>query len=447
MTSDGDAAVPADGRLQHVADAFALRSRFRTIATTGTNGKTTTTSMIAAIIAASGEPAAALTTVGAHVAGRPAPMPAVARGATGAARSPGLLLFLDTIGKAAAVGVRTLALEVTSLALAEGFAERWPADVAVFTNLTRDHLDLHGSPEAYLAAKAQLFMRLVPGGTAILNRDDPTSALLREVLAPTTRTLDYSLDSASGADLAAEHIALGIGETRVELAPGPLADRLGGQLKLATTGRVNVANALGAALAAFAAGYDAAAILRGLAGFTGARGRFELVRFDADGDTSGPPPRVFVDYAHTSDGLENTLRSARALLLTASEAPRGRLICVFGCGGGGDPGKRPLMGQTADALADIVILTADNPRNETPEGIAADILAGVPSRRAAWIVEHDRAAAIMRALELARDGLQGGREDLIVIAGKGHETVQVVGAERRPFDDVAVVKAAFAQLR
>jgi UDP-N-acetylmuramyl-tripeptide synthetase len=370
-------------------------------------------------------------------------MPAAARGATGADRSPGLLLFRDTIGKAAAAGVRTLALEVTSLALAEGFAERWPADVAVFTNLTRDHLDLHGSPEANLAAKAQRFRRLVPGGAAVLNRDDPASLLLKEVLAPTTRVLEYSL--AGQADLAAQHIALGIGETVVTLAPGPLADRLGGRLQLATTGRVNVANALGGALAAFAAGYDAPAILRGLAGFTGARGRFERVRFD--GEAGGPVPRVFVDYAHTSDGLENTLRSARALLMTASEATRGRLLCVFGCGGGGDPGKRPLMGQTADALADVVVLTADNPRNETPEGIAAAILAGVPAPRATWIVEHDRATAIARALAFARDSLRSGREDLVVIAGKGHETVQVVGTERRPFDDVAVAKAAFARLR
>ena len=388
----------------------AARPHLRTIATTGTNGKTTTTSMVAAIVEAAGELPARLTTVGAWVGDAliPAPTPSEE--------------FLGTVERAVVAGVRTLALEVTSKALAEGLARGWPPDVAVFTNLTRDHLDVHRSAEAYLAAKAQLFMALVAGQTAVLNADDPSSALLREVIAPGVVIATFSVRDRT-ASLAAEAIELTPGATHVRLAPSPLADALGGALALAVSGAVHVQNALAAALATHAAGYAPAAIRAGLERFATVPGRFEVV---------GTRPLVVVDYAHTPDGLIGTLATARELC-------RGQLTCVFGCGGDRDRGKRPLMAAAVDARADLAVLTTDNPRHEAPAAIARDVLAGAAAPRARWIVELDRA----RAIELAIGG--AGPEDVVVIAGKGHERVQEIAGQTLPFADVDVARAAIAR--
>ncbi|MFO0560815.1 MAG: UDP-N-acetylmuramoyl-L-alanyl-D-glutamate--2,6-diaminopimelate ligase [Polyangiales bacterium] len=385
----------------------------RTIATTGTNGKTTTTSMIASIVEASGEPWARLTTLGATVHGEPIDE-----------RSP-MREFLATVERSVQLGVRTLALEVTSKALLDGFARQWPPSIAVFTNLTRDHLDLHKTPEAYLAAKAQLFMALGATGVAVLNDDDPSSALLREVIAPSVTVLGYSVDPArTDARLAARRIAVTPGKTLIDLADSPLAARLAGRLALSVTGAVHAQNALAAALATDAAGYSAEAIARGLESFTGVAGRFEIVH---------RAPLVVVDYAHTPDGLSRTLETARALC-------ERRLLCVFGCGGDRDLGKRGEMGSIADALADVVVLTSDNPRSEEPARIAAMVREGAPSPRAQWLLELDRAAAIERAISLAHDP-----RDVVVIAGKGHERTQEIAGVVRPFSDVAVARAAIAQ--
>jgi UDP-N-acetylmuramoyl-L-alanyl-D-glutamate--2,6-diaminopimelate ligase len=386
----------------------AARAKLRTVATTGTNGKTTTTSMVAAIVAAAGEPSARLTTVGAWVAGElvPAPTPTEE--------------FLATVERAVAAGVRTLALEVTSKALGEGLARRWPADVAVFTNLTRDHLDMHGSPEAYLAAKAQLFITLREGTTAVLNAGDPSSELIREVIPPGVIVETFSV--IGEATLAAREVEVAPGATRVVLARSALADELGGELRLSVSGGVHAQNALGAALAARAAGYPAAAIRAGLEAFTGVAGRFEVV---------GRAPLVVVDYAHTPDGLVGTLTTARELC-------RGELVCVFGCGGDRDKGKRPEMGAIVDARADVAVLTTDNPRFEDPAAIAAMVQAGA-APRARWIVELDRA----KAIELAVAGAKP--DDVVVIAGKGHEKVQEVAGRELPFSDVEVARAAIAR--
>jgi UDP-N-acetylmuramoyl-L-alanyl-D-glutamate--2,6-diaminopimelate ligase len=390
----------------------AAHARLRTVATTGTNGKTTTTSMIAAIVAAAGEPSARVTTVGAWVGTEliPAPTP--------------MAEFLAAVERAVAVGVRTLALEVTSKALASGIARQWPPHVAVFTNLTRDHLDVHGSPEAYLAAKAQLFMALPPDGVAVLNDDDPSSALLREVMPPGVRVERFSVRG-GGCDLAASAVEVRPGGTRVVLAPSPLARELDGALELAVTGGVHAQNALGAALAARAAGYPAAAIRAGLATFRGVAGRFEVV---------GERPLIVVDYAHTPDGLVGTLATARELCRRG-----GVVICVFGCGGDRDRGKRPQMAAVVDERADIAVLTTDNPRREDPAAIAADVRAGVPAPRARWIEELARARAIELAIALARP------DDVVVIAGKGHEQVQEVGGVELPFSDVEVARAAITR--
>ncbi len=384
------------------------RARLLTIATTGTNGKTTTTSMVAAIVGASGELPVRLTTVGAWVGVDKIPAPTPTEE------------FLITVETAVERGAKTLALEVTSKALGEGLARRWPAQIAVFTNLTRDHLDMHGSPEAYLAAKAQLFMTLEAGGTAVLNADDASSALIREVIAPGVHVVTYSVTG--DATLAATAVELAPGKTTIKFAPSAVADALGGVIELGVSGGVHAQNALGAALAAHAAGYSAAAIRAGLESFRGVAGRFEMVSRD---------PLIVVDYAHTPDGLVGTLTTARELC-------RGTLYCVFGCGGDRDKGKRPQMGAIVDERADVAVLTTDNPRFEEPAAIARDVEAGSQGR-ARWIVELDRAKAIALAIADARPG------DVVVIAGKGHELVQEIRGVEHPFSDVEVARAAIAR--
>jgi UDP-N-acetylmuramoyl-L-alanyl-D-glutamate--2,6-diaminopimelate ligase len=398
-----------------LADRFRrARARLRTVGVTGTNGKTTTTTMIGAVVAAAGEPDARLTTLGAWVCGE------------AIAAADKTEEFLATVERAVERGVRTLALEVTSKALMAGHARRWPAHVGVFTNLTRDHLDMHGSGEAYLAAKAQLFMTLPPGGVAVLNRDDPSSPLILKVTPRHVQVRTFSVRDPA-ATLAATRVVPSGSGTRATLAPSPLADALGGELTLRVVGAVHMQNALAAALACDALGYPAAAIAAGLRDYQTVAGRFEIV---AD------RPLVVVDYAHTPDGLAGTLRTAREIVDAAQRG--GRVICVFGCGGGRDRGKRPQMGAIADRLADLVVLTTDNPRREDPAAIAAEVQAGAAAPRVPWQLELDRRRAIEQAV---RDA---GPEDLVVIAGKGHEEVQEVAGVDHPFSDAAIARAAAA---
>jgi UDP-N-acetylmuramoyl-L-alanyl-D-glutamate--2,6-diaminopimelate ligase len=385
--------------------------RLRTAAVTGTNGKTTTTSMICAVVAAAGEPAARLTTLGAWIDDEKIECETDSEE------------FLETVERSVARGVRTLALEVTSKALMNGLARAWPAHVAVFTNLTRDHMDMHGSAEAYLAAKAQLFMTLPPGGVAVLNRDDPASPLLLEVIPKHVKVVTFSVRDPR-ATLAATAIVPAATGTRATLAPSPLAHALGDRLHLAVVGAVHVQNALGAALACDALGYSGDVIAQGLEHYQTVAGRFEIV---------AERPLVVVDYAHTPDGLDGTLRTAREIV--TAEGKGGRVICVFGCGGGRDRGKRPQMGEIADRLSDLVVLTTDNPRHEEPAAIAAEIRAGAPSPRAAWTIELDRRAAIGHAIG------QAAPDDLVVIAGKGHEAVQEVNGVEHPFSDAEVARS------
>jgi UDP-N-acetylmuramoyl-L-alanyl-D-glutamate--2,6-diaminopimelate ligase len=402
------------------ASLDAIHQATRTACVTGTNGKTSTTSMIEAIVAASGEPTARVTTLGAWVNGIQ-----VAEEATGEA-------FALAVRAAHRAGVRTLAIETTSQALAEGFAREWPADVGVFTNLSRDHLDYHGTPEHYLAAKAQLFMNLRPGGAAVLNAADPSSALLGEILPPGVRLLAYAARPVAPESvglplvLAAERVEARRDGTLITLVPSPLAEALSGSLRLRMVGEVQAENALGAALAARALGYEPAVIRRGIEGFAGVPGRFQMV---------WARPLVVVDFAHTPDALWRTLRLARQLV----QPEGGRVICVFGCGGNRDAGKRPEMGRVASEESDLVIVTTDNPRNEDAATIAAEIVAGAGGG-AEVVIEPDRAAAIAR-------GISGARAyDAVVIAGKGHERVQIVGEQVTPFDDAGVARAICSTL-
>jgi UDP-N-acetylmuramoyl-L-alanyl-D-glutamate--2,6-diaminopimelate ligase len=337
--------------------------------------------------------------------------------------------FVRTVKRAREVGARTLALEVTSRALEAGFAARWPAHIAVFTNLTHDHLDRHQTPERYLAAKAQLFVRLRPGGVAVLNACDPASALLAGVLPSSARAVGYGAPPAS--ELAAGKVPLALAAARlschehgtvVELALSALAARLGGARSLRVLGAFQADNALGAALAAAEAGFAPAAIRRGLAEFSGVPGRCEVVSRE---------PLVLVDFAHTPDALARLLESARTL----AARPGGRLGCVFGCGGERDAEKRPRMGELADRLADAVWLTTDNPRSEPAVQIAAMVRKGARGA-ARWTDLPVRRAAIAAAVRWA------GPKDVVVIAGRGAELQQHLSEGPVPFDDRDAVRQA-----
>jgi UDP-N-acetylmuramoyl-L-alanyl-D-glutamate--2,6-diaminopimelate ligase len=339
--------------------------------------------------------------------------------------------FVRTLRRAHEVGARTLALEVTSRALEAGFAARWPAQIAVFTNLTHDHLDRHGTPERYLAAKAQLFVRLRPAGVAVLNAADPASALLAEVVPSDARCVRFLAQPGLGAagpalELSVERVSCDEHGTRIELVPSPLAEALGGGLQLRVLGAFQIDNALAAALAAAAAGYGAAAIRRGLAEFGGVPGRFEVCSRE---------PLVLVDFAHTPDALSRVLDSARALVKYG-----GRLACVFGCGGERDTEKRPRMGELADRLADVVWLTTDNPRGDDPAQVAAMVRAGIRGR-AIWHDQPDRCAAIRAAVAWA------GPHDVVVVAGRGHETLQQLASGPIPLLDADAVREALQRRR
>jgi len=284
-------------------------------------------------------------------------------------------------------GNRSCAMEATSHASAMGRLDGTRFEVLVFTNLAHEHLDFHGTMEEYFAAKARLFAQ---AERAVVNVADPYGRRLAEAF-PHAVTFD------------------------------PSHERLDADLKL--RGHFNVENALAAAAAARALGIDEASIRAGIEAVEGVPGRFEEI-------DEGQPFRVFVDYSHKPASLENILRAARQLT-------SGQLVCVFGCGGDRDREKRPVMGRIARELADVAIVTSDNPRSEDPMAIIEDVLAGAPDLD----VEPDRRAAITSAIGKARDG------DVVVIAGKGHEQGQEIGGVKTPFDDREVARAVLRAAR
>jgi len=328
--------------------------------------------------------------------------------------------FLETLQRCLARGGRYAALEFTSEALALGFAKAWPCRVAAFTNLSLDHSDAHGSPEHYLASKAQLFMALTPGGTAVLNGRDSAAQLLMEVIPFGVNVVTYGVASRGEAwtplDLAAHSVQLGFEGTRFGLEPCARFPDLPRTLNIRAVGEIFVENALAALGAALASGVPALAAARALSRVQPPPGRFQIVR---------ERPYAVVDYAHTPDALSRTLDTARALC-------SGRVCVVFGAGGQRDSNKRPLMGAAARS-ADRVILTSDNPRNEDPEAIMAQIAEGLGDH-AEVVRELDRA----RAIELALRG--AGPDDLLIIAGKGHELEQETAGMRSAFSDEAIVR-------
>jgi UDP-N-acetylmuramoyl-L-alanyl-D-glutamate--2,6-diaminopimelate ligase len=374
------------------------------VGVTGTNGKTTTAFLLFSILAAAGRRPGLLGTIENRIGGE-------RRAAT---RTTAEAIDLQrTFRELLDAGDRSCALEATShgSALKRLLGVRFSA--LVFTNLSQDHLDFHGTMEEYFAAKRRLFTEPgLDGGRppAAINVGDPYGrALAEELRALGEQPTEFSLADAADLEVTATGSSFRIGEL-------DLTTRL--------RGRFNVENVLGAVAAARILGVEEEAIAAGVEHLAGVPGRFEAV-------DEGQPFAVLVDYSHTPDALESLLTEARSLAT-------GRLLCVFGCGGDRDRGKRPLMGEIASRLADAVIVTSDNPRSEDPQAIIDEILAGVAGPVE---VEADRAAAIARALEEADAG------DVVVIAGKGHEQGQEFADRTIPFDDGDVAREALRRLQ
>jgi UDP-N-acetylmuramoyl-L-alanyl-D-glutamate--2,6-diaminopimelate ligase len=389
--------------------------RLFTVGVTGTNGKTSTTRWTAACLGALARPVAQTTTLGSFLDDEPFQASRDFRG------------FLATMRAASDRGGRFAAIELTSEALARGFARSWQSHVGVFTNLSHDHLDAHGSPEHYLASKAQLFVMLPPGGWAVLNACDEAARLLAEVVPPHARVVRYGVPTRGSPWARPDLLAVGVETTwegtRIEIEPGGELAHAPRTIRIQAIGDIYAENALAALAAALVVGVEPDDAARALAAAPVPPGRFELV---SGGEARGP--RVVVDFAHTPDALARTLGVARTL------AGGGRVVVVFGAGGDRDHAKRAPMGAAA-SRADRVFLTSDNPRGEDPARIADAIRAGIAPGPDVT-TEIDRRRAIASAVADAADG------DVVVIAGKGHEAEQIVAGQSLPFDDAAEARAA-----
>jgi UDP-N-acetylmuramoyl-L-alanyl-D-glutamate--2,6-diaminopimelate ligase len=380
---------------------------------TGTNGKTTVAYLVHHMLEALGETTGLISTVEVRTG-------AVATNA--ALTTPGALELQRTLRRMVGDGCGSCAMEVSSHALDQSRVRAVDYDVALFTNLTTDHLDYHGTKAHYRAAKKRLFDGLGPDAKADVNADDEAADAL--VADTDARVVTVGLEDATDGgspDGGDRDVSVRVLESTIE----GLRLSIGGRERtFRLAGRFNAYNLALAYAAGRASGHAPDALLDALADAPPVPGRFERLSFD-DGRT------VIVDYAHTPDALENVLQTVGATM-----PAEGALWCVFGCGGDRDRSKRRTMGSVAEHCADRVIVTSDNPRSEEPEAIMNDIRRGMSRPGdAAWIVDRD--AAIRAAAEQAR------APDVVVVAGKGHETVQVVGDEKRPFDDREVAKRHF----
>lgn len=395
----GAVGLVADALLGHPSAALTV------VAVTGTNGKTTSTYLARSVLAANGSTCGLIGTIGGVVGGAPIPV-----GYT----TPDAIAVHELLAQMRDAGDTACAMEVSSHALSQSRVSGVAIDVAIFTNLTRDHLDYHADEEDYFAAKRRLFRRPDGEGAdplAVVNVDDPFGARLAvEVSAMTTSVR-------GDADITVE--ALGRSGPMLELravtprGPFDLSTRLRGAFNL-----TNIAGVIGAG-EALALSHEQISI--GIRSLAGVPGRFEAI-------DEGQDFEVIVDYAHTPDSLENVLVAGRQL------AENSQLIVVFGCGGDRDRGKRPLMGAAVGTAADLAIVTSDNPRSEDPEAIIAEVLGGMSDARAKVAVEPDRGRAIAQALAAA------GLGDVVLLAGKGHEQGQERDGVVTPFDDRDVAR-------
>lgn len=423
---ESEAKIPADyqGAVVSVADTRQaldlLASRFYgspasslyCVGVTGTNGKTSLTYLVEAIFKQYGWLTGVMGTINHHIGTHVWPSQLT---------TPDALELHKRLAEFSSLGAKAAAFEVSSHALAQHRADAIPFDTVVFTNLTRDHLDYHGTLDDYFAAKQRLFDEILWTSTkpelyAIINQDDRYGKRLRVAEKATRwsygeRDADFcfqiSRQDFSGCEFLVRH------------------PRGRAEIKSPLIGRHNVYNCTAAIAVGIAAGVSSETCAAAMATFAGVPGRMERV-------ANGKGIHVFVDYAHTDDALRSVLTAlAEIRRLSGSQA---RLITVFGCGGDRDRGKRPLMARAAVAGSDLVFVTSDNPRTEDPEAIIADVLTGVESadRDQKVFAEVDRRAAIARALRSAAEG------DVVLIAGKGHEDYQILGTEKFPFSDVQV---------
>ena len=381
-------------------------AQLRLAGVTGTNGKTTTVGMLRHLLDEPGSRAASIGTLGVLIGSDGMPMD----GGSGLT-TPGPVELQRVLRTLYDGGVRTVAMETSSHALHQGRVEGLRFEAGVFTNLTRDHLDYHVTMEAYLAAKALLVSLLHAEGTAVTNADDPAW----DALPPAPNTIHFGLSE--GEDVHANNIVYSARGSVWTLGIGPERHTV----HLPLIGDFNIANALAAAGAAWAMQVTPAEIARKLTSMPQVPGRLEII---------SEHPTVLRDYAHTPDALERALDAVRPFTT-------GRLIVVFGCGGDRDRGKRPEMGRIAEAKADRAIVTSDNPRTEDPERILDDIEAGMTPGSHERI--EDRRAAIAHAVHAAGDG------DVVVLAGKGHETYQIRGTVKYPFDEREIVREIISE--
>lgn len=407
-------AVPSLGEMlgQLAARWYGQPSQAMTVlATTGTNGKTSIANLLAGACQQLGTRAAVMGTLGNGFPG--ALVPAVFT-------TPDPLQLQRLLAEFRAQGAKYVALEASSHGLSQGRLSGTCIHTALFTNLTRDHLDYHGDMAAYAASKAGLF-RWPELRAAVINVDDVYGAEMMAQLADNVQCLRYSLNPASDADLVAESVEATLDGLRVQLRLPAHISQKAVTLISPLIGRFNASNLLAVVGGLLSIGHDIAAIAAALAKVSPVPGRMQCLR------EPGTPLAV-VDYAHTPDALAQALKAAR-------EHTQAKLWVVFGCGGGRDTGKRPEMGRIAGELADYVVITTDNPREEDPQAIVDHVRSGLAADRAVRSV-LDRGEAIAQVLA------EAGENDLVLVAGKGHETYQEVHGVRTPFSDVEQVRMA-----
>jgi UDP-N-acetylmuramoyl-L-alanyl-D-glutamate--2,6-diaminopimelate ligase len=378
---------------------------------TGTNGKTTTSYLVESVLQAAGVPCGVFGTIEYRMGGKTK---------TATNTTPESIDLLSYFAELVKAGGKAAVMEVSSHSLAQERVWGFHFAVAVFTNLTQDHLDYHKDFEHYFQAKRCLFEGLgtPPPDWAVINTDDPWGVRLLEL--PYPNRLTYGLNG----DAQVVPKQVGSSPSGTEAIIATPAGKL--QISSSLVGRANLANILAAIATGVAMGISNAKIEEGIANLQAVPGRFERI-------DEGQPFLVVVDYAHTDDALKNVLKTAR-------ELTRHRLMVLFGCGGERDRTKRPRMGEAAGALADFVVLTSDNPRSEDPLLIMADALVGLQRTGKPYLAEVDRGIAIRKALEEAHEG------DVVVLAGKGHETYQVLKDGKIDFDDREVARRVLREM-
>ncbi len=386
----------------HICAAFYghPERKLNIIGVTGTNGKTTSCFILKSILDGMGHKTGLIGTVKNIVGDKEYPA---------ALTTPDCYELFGLFDEMVNAECEYCVMEVSSQALDQHRVDGVHFEAAIFTNLTQDHLDYHGSFENYMAAKRKLFEN---SSLAVINIDDESASFMTEGL--DCRKVTFSVNN-DKCDYSAKNIRIASSGVKYEL----VCNENIGRVKFAVPGKFSVYNSMGAAVCLIEMGMDFRAVLDALMLCTGVPGRMEVVPADV-------PYTILIDYAHTPDGLENVLNCVR-------EITDGKVICLFGCGGDRDKTKRPVMGEIAVRLSDVAVITSDNPRSEDPEAIIEDITAGVSRGGAKVIVDSDRKSAIKKALDAANAG------DVVVLAGKGQETYQILASGKIHFDEREVV--------